>query len=185
MKRVQPQQKCQKCGKFKKENNHICSGVWNKGTKGIMKSNKTSFKKGQVGVCTGKKATKETKIKLSISHLGQRAWNKGINQWQTTGNKNPNWKGGITPTNHKIRTSLEMKLWRKSCYERDNFTCQKTGEVGGKLVVHHINNFADFPELRTSIENGITLSYKSHKEFHKKYGTRNNTKEQLDEFLCQ
>jgi hypothetical protein len=45
------------------------------------------------------------------------------------------------------------------------------------------NNFAEFPELRTSIENGITLSEKAHKEFHKKYGFRNNTKEQLQEFL--
>ena len=94
-----------------------------------------------------------------------------------------NWKGGITPENRKIRTSLEIKLWRKACLERDNFTCQKTGQIGGKLVVHHINNFADFPELRTSIENGITLSKEVHIEFHKKYGKRNNTFEQLSEFL--
>lgn len=121
---------------------------WNTGTKGIMKTNGGSFKKGQ---------------------------NVGI--------FNLNWKGGITPINVKIRTSLEIKLWRKACLERDNFTDQKTGQIGGDLVVHHINNFSSHPELRTSIENGITLSLKSHREFHKKYGTKNNTKEQLLEFL--
>ena len=67
--------------------------------------------------------------------------------------------------------------------ERDSFTCQKSGQKGGDLEVHHINNFADFPELRTSIENGITLSKQEHKNFHKKYGYKKNTKEQLIEFL--
>lgn len=32
-------------------------------------------------------------------------------------------------------------------------------------------------------KNGITLSKKAHKEFHHIYGTKNNTKEQLIEFL--
>ena len=94
-----------------------------------------------------------------------------------------NYKGGITPINEKIRKSLEYKLWHEAVFTRDNWTCQKTGVRGGRLVTHHINNFADFPELRTSIENGITLSGRTHREFHKIYGRTNNTKEQLNEFL--
>lgn len=100
-----------------------------------------------------------------------------------SGDKSHLWRGGITPEIKKIRNSNETKLWRKACFERDNYTCQATGEWGGKLVVHHINNFADFPELRTSISNGITLTDVAHREFHKKYGKRNNTREQLQEFL--
>jgi len=93
------------------------------------------------------------------------------------------WKGGVSKENHKIRNSIEIRLWREAVFARDNWTCQKTGFRGGYLIAHHINNFADFPELRFAINNGITLSKKSHKEFHKKYGFKNNTKEQLDEFL--
>jgi len=112
--------------------------------------------------------TPEGKARLKLQQKGDKCWN---------------WKGGITPEIIKIRNSTETVLWRKAVFERDNYTCQATGQWGGKLVVHHINNFADFPELRTSISNGITLSDVSHREFHKKYGRRNNTMEQLQEFI--
>ena len=126
---------------------------------------------GKVGYWKGKKKgqlSEETKRKMSISH---------------SGDKCNFWKGGITKENDKIRNSLEINLWKKAVLERDNFTCQKTGQIGGRLVIHHINNFADFPELRTSIENGITLSRESHYEFHKIYGKKNNSREQLLEFI--
>lgn len=102
---------------------------------------------------------------------------------KTSKDKHWNWQGGKTDKDKAVRNSLDYKLWRKACFERDNFTCQKTGVSGGELEVHHINNFSDFPELRLAIDNGITLSKKSHREFHKIYGVRNNTLEQLQEFL--
>jgi 5-methylcytosine-specific restriction endonuclease McrA len=76
-----------------------------------------------------------------------------------------------------------MKLWRKSVFTRDNFTCQKCYLKGIYLIAHHINNFVDFIELRLAIDNGITFCKKCHLEFHKKYGFKNNTKGQLEEFL--
>jgi len=142
----------------------------------------------------GKKTSKEHKEKLSKAHFGKNIGNQnGFKKGQTPWNKNRkkfipsekhwNWKGGITPENHKIRTSLEMKLWRKTNMERDCFSCLKCKQIGGSLQVHHINNFADFLELRTSIENGVTFCKNCHKEFHKKYGKKNNTREQLQDFL--
>lgn len=128
---------------------------WNKGTKGLQ----IPWNKGEKGL--------------------QIAWNKDKKCPQFTGANNANWKGGITPEKLRIRKSIEYRLWRKANMERDNFTCQKCGVRGGKLVVHHINNFADFKELRTSIENGITFCKNCHLDFHKKYGRKNNTKEQL------
>lgn len=163
---------------------------WNKNKKGYMGANKTSFKKGHmptkgftIGFTPWNKDKKTGLVPKSAFKKGQLSPNKGKKRPNISGENSPHWQGGITTENHKIRTSLEMKLFRKACMERDNFTDQKTGQRGGRLVVHHINNFADFRELRTSIENGITLSVESHRAFHKKYGKRNNTKEQLLEFL--
>jgi hypothetical protein len=119
----------------------------------------------------GKKYPLKTRLKISASLIGLR------------GKNSRHWKGGITPENHKIRTSIEFRLWREAVFARDNWTCQKTKIKGGRLHPHHIINFAEYPELRFAIDNGITLSDKAHQEFHKKYGSRNNNLEQLNEFL--
>lgn len=129
----------------------------------------------------GRKLSDETKEKLSLVRKGKtftdehRKNMSGENHW--------NWKGGINPINDSIRKSIEYKLWRKAILERDNFTCQKTGKRGGKIRAHHINNFSEKKELRFAIDNGVTLSEYSHREFHKIYGRKNNTLEQLQEYL--
>lgn len=114
--------------------------------------------------------TKEIRLKLSESKKANRE-----QQW--------NWKGGISPINKIIRMSIEYRLWREAVFARDNWTCQKCKERGGKLHPHHIYNFTDYPELRFAIDNGITLCEKCHKEFHRKYGKKNNTRKQLEDFL--
>ena len=126
----------------------------------------------------GRICTPQTREKIGMANKGE---NNGM--YLRRKNKNPNWKGGITPINIKIRTSPAYREWQNNCLKRDNFTDQKTGIRGGKLVVHHIYNFSSHSELRFDVKNGITLSEKSHKEFHKKYGIRNNTREQLEKFL--
>lgn len=99
------------------------------------------------------------------------------------GRNGSNWKGGASKLNHIIRSSIEFRLWRESVFARDNWTCQKYKIKGGFLHPHHIKNFAEYPELRFAIDNGITFSKKAHDEFHKKYGRKNNTLEQVIEFL--
>ena len=84
------------------------------------------------------------------------------------GDKNPNWKGGISTQNNLIRRSLEMKLWKKSVFERDNYTCIWCGAKNGLgknvcLEADHIKPFALYPELRFAIDNGRTLCKKCHK----------------------
>ena len=180
----------------------------NKGKTGIY-SEKTvkKMRDAKLGnkFCVGRKYSQETigKMRKNCGHpmsetekkrmsgrmkgkeysLGRPPWNKGKHYPQVAGERNKHWKGGITPINLAIRASLEYKLWRIAVFERDDYTCQKYGVRGGKLIAHHIKNFADFPELRSAIDNGITLSEKAHKEFHKEYGIKNNSREQLLEFL--
>lgn len=120
----------------------------------------------------GKITSIETRIKMSIAEK----LTKGLK------NKNSKYSKDV---DKQIRMSIEYRLWRESVFARDNYTCQKCYERGGKLRAHHIQNFSQFPELRFAIDNGITLSDKEHIKFHKIYGKQNNTKEQIEEFLKQ
>jgi hypothetical protein len=79
-----------------------------------------------------------------------------------------NWKGGITPINKIIRGSVEYIEWRKSVFERDNYTCVFCGARNGNgrtvvLNADHIKPFATYPELRLELSNGRTLCRPCHK----------------------
>jgi hypothetical protein len=60
--------------------------------------------------------------------------------------------------------TTEGKLWRLAVYQKDNYTCQKCGQCGGKLEAHHIKGYFECPELRFDINNGITLCKECHKK---------------------
>ena len=104
----------------------------------------------------GYQCSEETKRKISIAHKGKpKLFNRG---------ENSNfWKGGITPINAKIRTSLEYKIWRRAVFERDNYTCVWCGKKGVYIEADHIKPFAHYPELRFAIDNGRTLCKSCHK----------------------
>ena len=108
---------------------------------------------------------------------------KGKSAYWNVGEKSPMWKGGVTPENKRLRRSINFIKWRESVFKRDCWTCQKYGVKGGVLHPHHIQNFAENPELRFSVSNGVTLSERAHREFHKRYGLYNNTQEQMEEYL--
>lgn len=75
-----------------------------------------------------------------------------------------NWQGGITPINRRLRHSKEYREWRKTVFERDNYTCQMCGIRGGELHPDHIKPFAYFPELRFDVANGRTLCAPCHRQ---------------------
>lgn len=105
------------------------------------------------------------------------------------------WEGFITSDNNRERGSFKYDEWRSKVFERDNYTCQccrdHTG-LGHSVVLnaHHIRNFSENIDLRFDVDNGITLCDKCHSQryknsFHTIYGTRDNTPEQLYEYIEQ
>lgn len=80
------------------------------------------------------------------------------------GKEHPNWNGGISVENLRIRNIYrsELRRWRKNILIRDNFTCCMCHKIGGKLFSHHIKRFIDNIELRLDVDNGITLCEPCH-----------------------
>lgn len=81
-----------------------------------------------------------------------------------SGSGNPNWRGGTSPENKRIRMSSKFFEWRKSVFERDNYTCQICKQRGGELHPDHIKQFAYYPKLRFKLSNGRTLCIECHKK---------------------
>lgn len=89
------------------------------------------------------------------------------------GENNPRYKGNNIRNRNIISVQYQYKKWRKDVFVRDDYTCKKCGLKGGRLNAHHIKEWAEFPELRFDIDNGITLCepchYATHgKEYRKK-----------------
>ena len=83
---------------------------------------------------------------------------------RVSGDKNTNWRGGITPKIILIRTSQRMMNWRKEVFKRDNYACVICKTRGCVLNADHIKPFAIYEELRFELSNGRTLCNDCHKE---------------------
>lgn len=138
---------------------HVVGG-WNKGLRGLYKTSdetklkqslahlgKNTWMKGRYLGPThpmwkgGLPSCRDCGKILTVRHpLTSRC--KPCSAKLRSGPKNPNWRGGITPLVLKIRSSGKYKEWRQKIFIRDNFTCQKCGERGGKIVADHILPFA-------------------------------------------
>lgn len=135
----------------------MTKGVYKRTKEHIIKAGKASGLARLGKPHKGHKLSEVTKEKIRNKRIGK-----------TCGEEHYNWKGGITPINIKIRGSVEYKLWRKSVFERDDYTCVWCGikSVKGAFVLlqaDHIKPFAYFPELRFAIDNGRTLCVPCHK----------------------
>ena len=101
------------------------------------------------------------------------------------GENHPRYNDELSDEERELnRKYTDYYLWRKSVYERDNYTCKCCGDSsGGNLVAHHIISYRSDKEKQTLIDNGITLCEKCHKLFHDNFGYGNNDVLQLEEFL--
>lgn len=151
--------RCIKCRNEKYK--HLCLDcnklIWRTSIRCKSCTAKLKVKKA-IGLC-GNPMTEEIKNKIGRANSGS----------------NSNfWKGGITHKNRQDRNSTKYKSWRKTVFERDNYTCQVCDKRGGRLDPHHIKPFSDYPELRFDIDNGKTLCHDCHKKT-KSYGCNKKT----------
>ena len=56
--------------------------------------------------------------------------------------------------------------WRKTVFERDNYSCQHCGSKDNKIHAHHIKTWEEAPELRIDLDNGLTLCTICHNKHH-------------------
>lgn len=109
--------------------------------------------RGRTSPMKGKKASLATKEKQRLAKLGK------------TGALCPNYikdRSLIKLGDRNLHDPLQ-KEWRKQVKERDNFSCRiADNNCGGKLEVHHILRWSEFPELRYKTNNGITLCHAHH-----------------------
>lgn len=113
--------------------------------------------------------------KQSVSHLGQHSSpeteiKRGQHLSTDTefdgslgGRNHWNWKGGISSENQLCRSSGEYAKWRKAVFKKDNFICQICGDRGVYFEAHHIKSFAQYPQLRFELLNGVTLCKSCHR----------------------
>lgn len=78
------------------------------------------------------------------------------------GKNHHHWKGGKLSPAAKLRNTQKTRDWAKAVKHRDNFTCRLCRIRGGTLHTHHIERWADRPDLRFDIENGVTLCRDCH-----------------------
>ena len=95
----------------------------------------------------GKPCSDQRRKRCSESQLQSRHWN---------------WCGGVSKERNKVTDTNEYRHWRKSVFERDNYTCALCGVRGGKLNAHHIIPFSEDRELWFNQDNGITLCLECH-----------------------
>lgn len=103
-----------------------------------------------------------------------------------SGENNPNWNPNLTEDEREKQRSIqsgEHRKWRKQVFERDDYTCQYCGQRGGNLHAHHLDGYNWCIERRFDLTNGVTLCEECHRDFHKKYGYKNNTEQQFKEFM--
>lgn len=152
----------------------------------------------------GNHERKKKQAEFAVNHLGEgtEARKKLIKMMQNPeyrlkasmakrGPKNPMWDSSIDEKTrakfkHHSRQYIGYKQFRKSVYERDDYTCRVCKESpSGNLVVHHLNSFTDFPHLRIDINNGITLCNSCHKDYHSKFGMKGATEDKFKEYINQ
>lgn len=158
---------CDNCGKsFNKPPSHINRSVSNFCGKVCFDEFQSSKLKKFCKICGCEFSLRPSELKKFSTCKSEKC--RLLNKAKEN---NPNWRGGVYSERRGKRfidmTTKRYKSWRLFVFERDKFTCQVCGRVGGDLCADHIKPYAYFPELRYEISNGRTLCVDCHKTTYK------------------
>ena len=122
------------------------------------------FKKGQVSHRKGIVMSEEQKKKIGDANRGRKLSEESKENMSIGQTKYWDRKGRKEQKRYKHTTSRrDYRQWRSDVFTRDNWTCQTCGERGCYLEAHHIKGWAEYPELRYDMGNGVTLCKECHK----------------------
>lgn len=117
------------------------------------------------------------------NHNGKCYCVKCSNKLFNTGENNINWKYTKTDEERKKKRTSSFDIeFKRKVLKRDKYKCCCCNK-NKKLVVHHLDGYDNFKELRYEVSNGITMCEDCHDNFHFVYGKGNNTKEQFEEWI--
>ncbi|HWN95713.1 MAG TPA: HNH endonuclease [Methylomirabilota bacterium] len=139
--------------------------------------------KGRISTFKGKSHTPRARALMSAAKKGKPSPKQGIPRTQEEREaisrgiiKSPNtpraekhyaFSFGRRQRKLNDRRSHLYPKWREAVFQRDGYRCQKCGDDrGGNLRAHHLKSFAEHPELRFEISNGITLCHTCHELEH-------------------
>ncbi len=131
--------------------------------KGKVLSQQTKLKLSQAN--KGKPTSEQTKLKMSLAHMGY-VHSVEAKQKMSQSHK-ARWEGIETKSSldgPHHRECFEHKEWKRKVFERDEYTCQDCGQIGGGLNAHHIFQWATHILFRFLVWNGKTLCLKCHKK---------------------
>ena len=164
-------QECKQCGKkmylypsqIRKFCSRDCSGKWR--SINIRGENSFSWKGGEIKIKC-KNCGKFYSTPRCRKNIAKFCSNK-CKYIHLRGRNHPSWKGGLRFWKKRDAASLRYKSWRNKIFKRDNWTCQLCGDRSKKkypviLEVHHLKSWKNYPKLRYTLYNGITLCKECH-----------------------
>lgn len=120
--------------------------------------------------------------KISLSNFQKGYGCANCKKIMFSGANNPNYNPNLSDYDRQELGRYEdgYSSFRIKVFARDR-KCVICGSSKNKIV-HHLEGYSNNVELRTDINNAVTLCEECHKQFHSMFGYGNNTKEQFEIF---
>jgi len=100
------------------------------------------------------RVTPETSRKIGLKMRGENHWH-----WIADRSK-------VKPCGNNASYRPLIGTWRRDVLLRDEYICQICHDKNGRLIAHHIASWADFPDKRYDINNGMTVCTDCHTFIH-------------------